>query len=184
MTAELVSKLREIYAFLPQVRPVFKDGGWCGVAECNGYAIVMSIGKGRYEFSAHADGPLSDFSDCFHPIKKITVASTKTPEQIAKDLKNRLLDPYVGEAVQKARDAFERRSNRQTAIERNITALIEMSGGTIRAAYNSSNDNGKLSIDLVKGSGSIQVSEDYVSMNLYSIPIEMAFKIAALFKGG
>ncbi len=104
--------------------------------------------------------------------EKITVSGTKDADEIAADIKRRIL-PRLAASIEKADTVIKSRNNYQDKLEANVKAL----GGKGK------DKNGNIDHTVHFDGGSADIVGDSVRFTLYSVDIKTAKKIIALLKG-
>ena len=129
-----IKKVAEILGYEAEV----KDGCWCNLAEFRKGREDITLGNeedrtGRIEI--WGSYPRYSTGDWVYGTEnhKITVAETKTPEQIARDMERRFLPGYrteLAEVVEKVQ-RYDAKVNQETAL---IQKAAELVNGRIHAS--------------------------------------------------
>lgn len=102
--------------------------------------------------------------------EEISVAETKTAEQIAADIERRIL-PRLAECIAKADAVLKSRQDYKDRLAENVRAL----GGVVKKNY-----KGDIDRTLWINGGTAEVFGDGVSFSIHSVPVDIAKKIITL----
>lgn len=127
--------------------------------------------KGRILVNLWYSGPLTrrDVWGWDSKPLSITIAESKTAEQIANDIKRRILPP-LAESIKKADEVLQKRNEYDDKLRANVRLL----GG------DPDRESGRINTSVYFEGGSATVSGDSVRMDIYSVSPETAKKIMEL----
>lgn len=185
-----ISAALKLAGFTPEPRKAGEESNWNAKIHLRAMREDLTIwascdrygNKGRFSFSVSYPNPkVGSTSTHGLPNPSITVSEDKTPEQIAGDIKRRLM-PEAEAGLAKARERNASTENYHATRDANLRAvmgrekLTEYEQKEGRADIRGAADD--------KTYGTVKAYEDSVSLDLSNVPVPLAVKIMALVRAG